>query len=206
MTSCSISWTIGLDAIYWRLSVDGASYQTATANFEYGLDRNRSDHASIPDPSLSLSVVAVDGLGQTSLVATTAVATNAKPPTTSVVLSPGFNTIIPVIAASAAADFKTYLLRIVKDGTTVKTDRTLEVAQLYDVSPFGSGSYQVGVVVIDAFEQASTETLSSAAIIEPLTLTDLRIDASYEDDLGTSTTALDALKDANNTSGGPNYI
>ena len=205
-SSCLVSWANAGDAVKWRLTVDGVARDLTVTSYDYALDRNRAEHSTLPDPSLALSIVAIDGLGQTSTTAATLTAANARPPATALTIAPGFSTIGVSLVASLAADVKDYVLRIVKDGTTVRTVRTVAASSIHDLSSTGSGSYQIGVSVADVFEQLSAETLSAAVTIEPLTLAELRADASYDDDMGTASATLDSLKDANTASGGISYF
>lgn len=203
---CVLTWAAQSDALRWRLTIDGTARELAATSYTYTLATNRTEHANLADPSLSIAIVAIDGLGQTSTTPATLLATNARPPATTATIAPGFSTIGVSILASQATDFAEYILRIVKDGATVATLRTPATSAIYDLSTYGSGSYQLGVSVADVFSQVSTESLSSAVMIEPLTLGDLRADATYDDDMGSSPPTLDALKDANTASGGVSYL
>lgn len=203
---CVLSWSAQSDAVKWRLSIDSVARDLAATVYTYAYDANRTDHANVADPSLAISLVAVDGLNQTSATPATLNPVNLRPPSTTATTAPGFSTIGIAIITSMAADFKEYILRVIKDGATVATLRTPATTEIVDLSNYGSGSYQVGVSVADVFNQVSAETLSAAVSIEPLTLAELRVDASYDDDLSSGKTALDALKDANTLSGGVSYF
>lgn len=203
---CVITWAYQTDAIRWVLTIDGRDLSLTTNSYTYTLTANQAEHSNVADPTLAISAIAVDGLGQTSIIPASVVAVNAKPPTTSVSIYPGFSTIGVTLGGSTAADLKHFLLRIVKDGATVATVPSTATNPIYDLSAYGSGSYQIGVVVVDLFNQASTETLSAAATIEPLTLSELRADAMYDDNMGSAPATLDPLKDANLVSGGKTYL
>lgn len=201
---CDIRWAGQADAIRWRLTIDGVAIERDTTSYTYTLATNSDAHAGIPDPYLSVALVAIDGLGQRSQ-ATAIYAANLRPPATSLRIAPGFSIIGVAITASLAADRKEYRLRIVKDGQTAATLRTGDVNTTCDISPYGAGSYQIGVSVVDMFEQVSNETLSGAVLLDPLTITDLRIDAGYDDDITTASSTLDTLKDTLVASGGVYY-
>lgn len=202
---CYLYWNAQSDAIRFRLTVDGSTRELDANSFTYSLSTNRDEHSNVPDPSLIVRLVAIDGLDQIS-AAVTLTAVNAKPPVTTISIFPGFSTVGITLGGSQAADFAYFSLRIVKDGATVATFKEASGTSIYDLGQFGSGSYQVGASVVDAFIQVSAETLSVAVTIEPLTLAELRIDAAYDDNLSTLPATLDALKDANLASGGKTYF
>lgn len=202
---CILNWSSQSDAVRYRLTIDGVVRELASPRTTYGLDTNRSEHGGIPDPSLALTLLAIDGLGQVSRVAASGYAVNARPPATTLQIAPGFSTIGVALTASAAADLKDYRLRIVKDGQTVATARTTDLNTPCDISPYGAGSYQIGVSVVDVFEQVSNETLSAAVLLEPLTIADLRVDAGYDDDMTSAQATLATLKDTLTASGGVFY-
>lgn len=200
----TIAWAAQSDATMWRLTINGGTPRTiASTTYTYTLDANIAQNASA-DPTLTYSLVAVDALLQSSAVAS-GIATNGAPPTTALTAVGAVQAIAVSITPSAAADFAAYSLRIVKDGATQATVTTRATTALIDVGPYGSGTYQIGVTVVDAFGQSSTETLSSGAFLEPFNLTAFRSGARYRDSLGTSSTSLDALKDTNLVSGGISY-
>jgi hypothetical protein len=202
---CVLSWSAQADANRYRLTLDGTARELAASTYTYTLDTNVSEHSGIPDPSLAIGLLAIDGLGQVSRVAASGYAVNVRPPATSLRIAPGFSTIGLAITASPAADCKDYRVRIVKDGQTVATQRSADLNSTCDISAYGSGSYQIGVSVVDVFEQVSNETLSAAVILDPLTIADLRIDAGYDDDMTTPAATLDTLKDTLTASGGVYY-
>jgi hypothetical protein len=202
---CDITWNGQPDANKFRLTIDGTAREMFATSYFYGLSTNKDEHANVGDPSLSLSLIAIDGLDQVS-VAATLIAINLAPPTTSILIAPAVSTVGIFLTASQAADWSHFSLRVVKDGSTVATFRETSGTSIYDVGVFGRGSYQVGVSVIDVFNQASVETLSLAVLLDPLTIAELRLDATYEDSRGTATVTLDTLKDAILGSGGVTYL
>ena len=76
---CTVSWALQADANRYRLTIDGVQRDWYGASYTYTLATNRDDHATVPDPSLVVSLVAVDGLDQSSTAVQT-VAVNVKPP------------------------------------------------------------------------------------------------------------------------------
>ena len=201
----TIAWAAQNDATLWQLTINGGTPRTiANTTYTYTLDANIAQNTSA-DPTLSYSLVAMDALGQSSAAAASGAATNAAPPTTAITAVGAVNAIAVALTASAAADFAAYSLRIVKDGATQATVTTRATTALLDVGPYGSGAYQIGVTVVDAFGQSSTETLSTSGFLEPFTLTTFRGGARYRDSVGNSSTSLDVLKDDNLVSGGVSY-
>lgn len=202
----TLNWTAQTDAAYYLLNINsiGARRIYATT-YTYTADRNFAENGAL-DPTLAYSITAVDGLNQSS-TATAATATNAAPPTVTIsgAASALQNTILLTLGAPTAADFDYYLLRIIKDSVTQTSVIVRNNAPILDVGSYGYGSYTVGVKVADVFGQLSTETISSAMVIDPFTLDYLRSGTRYTDNLGTSATTLNALKDGNTSSGGQGY-
>lgn len=201
-----ISWSSQSDAIGWRLSIDTRTITLNATSYTYALATNSADHAGNPDPSVAISLLAVDGLGQVSATPAAAAAVNARPPAPSTVtIGEGFSLLPLTISRSTALDFKAYQIRIIKDLSTVYTARSTSETPVYSIAAYGAGSYQAAVSVIDQFEQASAELISAAVYLAPLTITELRAAAKYSDDTGRSGTTLDALKDGDTTSSGVSY-
>lgn len=182
----TISWAAQSDAAYYLLNINGLGARRVYGNtYTYTLDKNTSDN-SAADPTLAYSVIAVDGLNQSSS-ATSGTATNAAPATTSATLFAGFSTVGITITPSTAADLKDYTVRIVKDGSTAATYHTTSPNQIYNAT--APGSYQVGVIVNDVFGQSSSETVSSAVAVDALTITELRAESIYTDSISTDYTS-----------------
>lgn len=194
---CTISWASQVGIAFFRLTIDGVVHDQIATRRIFTLDANRADHAGTPDPVLSLSLVAVDGLGQTSTTPATLTATNVAPPTTAIVLAAGFSAVAISATPSAAGDLRDYTLRIIKDTVTLVTYRSSSPDVVYKAT--AGGSYQVGVKVNDLFGQQSTETVSAAVVLDALTIEELRSALSYTSDDGQTQADLDKLKDGDTT-------
>lgn len=210
-TDCIITWSPVTDAAFYRLTIDGGTAKVIYGTrWIYTFDQNRVDHSGTPDPVLSLSLVAVDGLDQASSAAT-ATATNAAPAApTSVTVSGGFSAFMASVVATEPADFATYRYRLIQTSPTA-ADVTWDSPSALQTRDVGtSATYQVGVKMVDVFGQAGTETLSSTTVLDALSLADLRTDLTYSDsDANTFTPpasgTLAALKDNVVGSGGVTY-
>lgn len=205
-TSLNLSWTAVADASNYRLVLDGTSRDLGTVTrFSYSLAQNASEHAGSPDPSIDWSLVAIDALGQASTAAT-GTAVNSAPAAPSSVGVTGFDQAIAVaITATKPADFASYTVRLTAGGSTVQTLVGVTSDNPILTKTNGAGTYQVGVRMVDAFGQASNETLSSSVVLDGLTIADLREAAFYVDSVGNSRTALAVLKDSTLASGGQSY-
>lgn len=204
--SASVDFT-GPDAIYSlspsadvaRISFVADTGVTAreigvVGRFAYDFDQNRVDHSGTADYSLSYSFTAYDALGQ----AATAVTGTVTNPVPSDAVAGNINVsgqfaLQLVLVYTEPADFAYYTYRIVKDGTTLATHTGRSKSQTYNVST--RGSYQIGITVTDMFGRSSTEVLSSAAVLEFMTVDDLRKTLRYDDSISTAAATLDALKD-----------
>lgn len=199
---CAISWT-AVAGLRYRLTIDGVARDLgASSRYTYTLDTNRAEHGGTPDPVLSLSLVAIDGLLQTSSAATTT-ATNAAPSAPTVTLTDGMGFILARVTSSPPADFAAYEYAWKLGGTPQLTLESAAAEQQYEAAT--AGTWTVAVRVKDAFGQYSSATTSAAVVHDPLTVALLRAGAQYTDDLGTSATALAALKDDVLSSGGISY-
>ena len=201
----TITWTAAANVEYYTLTIDGIARRVYGSSYAYTFAQNASEHAGTADPVLTLSLVAVDALDQSSAAAT-ATATNAAPAApASVTLVTGFSALMIAITATEPADFSTYSMRLIQtlpsasDVTWTGSDKL----QTRDLS--ARATYQVGVRVLDRFGQQSAETLSTAGVSDGLTLADLRADITYRDSLGTAAATLDAMKDGITASGGVSY-
>ncbi|HNP70621.1 MAG TPA: hypothetical protein PKK15_05920 [Kouleothrix sp.] len=209
----SISWAAQSDAAYYLLNINALGARRVYNNtYTYALDKNISDNGSA-DPTLSYSVIAVDGLNQSSASAT-GTATNAAPAAPAVTLTGGaMSLIVATITTAPAADFAAWEYVWKRDGSTVRTLESRASEQQYELSGAGdSGSHSWTVVVRqkDAFGQYSSTTTSSAVVLDALTLDFLRGGLSYSDSDGNTFTppasgTLAALKDGTTTSGGVVY-
>lgn len=182
--------------------------------YAYSFDANRLDHSGTPDPVLSYSWTAIDGLNQSS-TATTGTATNAAPSAPTVTITLGFSQILCTVTSTKAADFEAYEYKWTRDASTVV--RTLESAsseQAYEASGSGdegSHTWTCTVRQKDAFGQFSTATVSSSVTLDNLTIGYLRSGAFYSDSPDNNTFVppasgtLSALKDGVTASGGVTY-
>lgn len=186
-----VTWTAATGAAFYRLTIDGVAHTTADVRYLFPFDQNRIEHSGTPDPVLSLSLVGVDGLDQVSATPATATATNAAPVApTGVTLAAFFSTIVITVGSDLPADGLTYRFRLIQtlpsasdiswDALTKQQTRAISAA----------ATYQIGVRAVDVFGQLSTETLSSTAAADAITLADLRANATYSDDLTTSPATL----------------
>jgi len=205
----TLKWTRADDAYRYRLSIDTINRQMSNADsytLTYGL--NLSEHGGTADPALAYSLVAVDGFGQTSTAASGS-ARNYDPPTPTVVLSQGaVSTIKAVAGGTQAADFAAYEYVFKRDGTTVRTLESPASEQDYEMSAAADSGYHSWTCIVrqkDLFGQYSSTVTSGAVAFESLTLGGLRAQARYSDNLGSTPTVLDALKDGATTTGGVTY-
>ena len=196
-----VTWTLSSAVAGYRLSVDGTARDVGlTGRYEYGFTQNQAEHAGAADPVLSLSLVAVDALGQTSSAAT-ATATNAAPPATTITVFAGFSTVGLTIGASAAQDLKDYRVRVYKAGSLVKTVYFTDTRPTYAIED-GDGSYTFDVAARDVFGQigtASAQTTATAITDMASFVANLRSGLIYTDSIGTAQSILADLKDGNLT-------
>jgi len=174
-----ISWPVATGASDYRLTLNGAAREVRNRTYTYTFDENRTQNTT-PDPTITYSIVALDAFDQTSVTATTGTATNAAPAApTSVTVVGYFSTIAITVVATEPTDFVTYRYRVLQtspSGTTVTFDSRSNLRSYSINTP---ATYQVGVRVVDAFGQLSSETLSTAVVVDTLTLADLREDVTY---------------------------
>jgi len=200
---CAISWT-AVAGLRYTLTIDGIARALGqTDHYTYSLDTNRSDHSGTPDPALSLSLIAVDALGQTSAVPATLTATNAAPAAPSVTLTDGFGFIQGRVTSSGPADFALYEYVWKLAGVAQLTQESAGSEQTYEAPT--NGTWTLAVRVKDTFGQYSPTTTSVSVVHDTLTITSLRAGATYTDDMGNSALTLAVLKDGNTTSGGISY-
>lgn len=203
----AVSWTASADVPVYRLSVDGVARDVVGGRTVYTFGQNVAEHSGTPDPVLSLSLVAVDALGQTS-TASTATATNAAPPATTITAFTGFSTVGLEIAASTAADLKDYRIRIYKNAVLVRTFYSTSPRVDYQIQD-GDGTYTADVTVRDMFGQlsAASAVTSGIVLVDPVQfVADLRAEVLYSDSIPTAAATLAAaLKDGALSAGGVSY-
>jgi hypothetical protein len=209
----TISWGAQSDAAYYLLNINALGARRVYGNtYTYTLDKNIADNAGA-DPTLSYSLIAVDGLNQSSTAAT-GTATNAAPAAPTVALAGGaMSLLVATVTTAGAADFAAWEFVWKRDGTTVRTLESKASEQQYELGAAGdSGAHSWTVVVRqkDLFGQYSTTTTSSAVVLDTLTIDYLRAGLSYSDSDGNTFTppasgTLAALKDGVTVSGGVTY-
>jgi hypothetical protein len=201
--SLIMTWAAVTDGIGYRLTLDGIARDVVGLRYEYPLNLNRQEHGGTPDPVISYSLVSVDGLDQIS-VAATGTATNAAPATVSVSLTAFFNTIAISLGTSTATDLHRYRVRVYRDAGLI--DTIWGTATLLTYAATTSGSYTADVAVEDVFAQLSPVTTSSAAVLDGLTIAELRGGIRYRDNLGTNPATLKAaLADDSISTATPSY-
>lgn len=205
---CLVTWTQSAAVAGYRLTIDGVARDVGlTGRYEYGFAQNQAEHAGVADPVLSLSLVAVDALGQVSGAAT-ATATNVAPPATTITVFPAFDRAGLTIGASAAQDLKDYRVRVYVASVLSDTFFTTDTKVLYQAAN-GNGSYQFDVAARDLFNQVGTASaLTTAETLEDVGafVASLRAGAIYSDQLTTNPeTLFDAYTDDNRASGGVSY-
>lgn len=191
-----VTWTVVVTVAVYRLSIDGVARDTIGGRYVYPLDLNRQEHSGTADPSLSLSLVAVDALGQSSTAATLT-ATNAAPPATTLTVFAGFSLVMVSIVASSAQDLKDYRLRVYRNSSLVRTVFNASASFSYAVED-GNGTYQFDVAVRDRFNQVGTaSSLTSGAELTDMAefVANLRSGLLYSDSVSTAADTLGGLKD-----------
>jgi hypothetical protein len=207
--------TLPTDALYISFVADTsitARRLALISRYTYTFDTNRVDHAGTADPSLAFSFTAVDGLNQASS-ATSGTATNFAPSAPTVVLTGAFSQLVCRITSTRAIDFSAYEYVWKRDGGTVRTLESASSEQQLETGAAGdegSHSWTCTVREKDVFSQYSGTTVSSAVVLDTLTIAYLRSGAYYSDDAGgtffyPNTGTLAGLKDGIVATGGLNY-
>lgn len=187
----------------YRVTLDGTARIVAQSEYVYTFDANRQEHSGTPDPVVNYSIVAINALKRESF-ALTGTATNLPPDAPSNVdVLVGSSAVLASVSGTPPADLLGYDFTIYKNSAAVRTIRetvptTTQVLE-------SSGTYTVGVKVVDAFGQVSGETLSSPFDSDILTIGDIRAEVMYDDDIGSSQSTLAKLKDGNSSSDGVAY-
>lgn len=202
----AISWTRSLDAVAYRLTIDGGARELLTTAYTYAFDANRTEHSGTADPVLSLSLIALDGLHQASTAATLT-ATNAAPAAPTINLLSGQNQLVCIVTSAKAGDFLAYEYLWKRDGTALLAQESASSEQQYatGAGDEGTHSWTCTVRQKDMFAQFSSSTVSSAVVLDTLTIGYLRAGLIYTDSVGNSVAALAVLKDDNKVSGGISY-
>lgn len=198
--AATFTWTLGSGIVSYILTIDGVARQLGLVNrYGYSYVQNQQEHSGVADPSLTVSLVAVDALGQTSATPASLTATNVAPPATTVSVFGAFDSVQLTIAPSAALDLLNYRVRVYKDGsgTPVDTFYTTNTRPFYQIES-GNGSYRFDVAVFDRFNQVSTTSALTAALTlldRVAFIADLRSRVVYHDSVSTSPDTLKGLKD-----------
>lgn len=186
-------------------TVDGVVQPDSTSGvLSYSFAKNTTDHSGTPDPVLSVVVTGYDVLGRASS-ALAFTATNAAPPTvTSISTQAAVDSLAMFVTATKPNDFATYRYRIIQTSPSaadVLFDSTSPNPQ-HQVT--ATATYAVGVRMGDVFGQLGAETVSTAVVLDPLTLSYLRADLVYSDSASNIAGTLSTLKD-NDTGTGVTY-
>jgi hypothetical protein len=206
---CTITWSSQDDAAFHRLTIDGVVRDILATRLIYTLDANRAEHGGTPDAALTISLVAVDGLKQTSATPATLTATNAAPATPTATLEQGaVSGLHATVTSVPPADFLANEFVFKRDGTTVATVVSPQASAGYPMQGAADVGYHSWTVVVrqkDLFGQFSPTVTPAAVVFEGLTLAGLRAQAAYTDSDGNTPATLAALKDGITTSGGVSY-
>lgn len=208
---CVISWTAANYIRHYLLTIGGVARQVAGAanRYIYTLDANRAENAGTPDPTLTITLAAVDHLLQSSTDSSTS-ATNAAPATPTATLEQGaVSGLHATVTSTPPADFLAYEFVFKRESTTVATVITPQASAAYPMQGANDTGYHSWTVVIrqeDAFGQFSSTVTPAAVAFEALTLGGLRAMIGYSDSLGTAAATLKAaFADGITTSGGVSY-
>jgi hypothetical protein len=205
----TLSWTVVTDAAKYRATLNsGTARETGGTTRVYTLAENIAQNGSA-DPSISYSVVAVDGLGQSSTAAT-GTATNAAPPTPTVTLTAGAVAgVTCTVTGVKAADFHQYEYVVKRDGSTIVTVESPASSFTYDMPLAADAGFHSWTMVVrqkDLFGQYSGTVTSSAVAFEPLTIASLRSGITYSDSISTAPSTLKtAMSDGIVNAGGVSY-
>lgn len=199
------TWNAQTGVAGYRLTIDGITRDLVHARYTYDYALNRTEHASTADPSLTWSLVAFDGLGQTSTTPASGTLVNPAPGApTAIVVTPGATGLFYSIAYPETRDLRAIEVRIIRNGSTIETrvDTIATGSYLTETA----GTYTLGATVVDVFGQRSDEYVTpTGTILDPLRLADLRAGLVYTDSRATASATLDALKDDQRASGGVTY-
>jgi hypothetical protein len=205
----TFTWPAISDAAYYNIALNGQTARRVSATvYTYTLERNRGDNGSA-DPTITYSITAVDGLGQSSTAAS-GTATNAAPTTPTATLTQGaVSGLYASVTSAPVADFWRYEFVFKRDGSTVATVFSAGSNQRYEMQGAGDDGFHSWTVVIrqeDQFGQFSGTFTPSAVAFEALTLSYLRDQVVYSDSIATAPSTLKTeLANAVTQSGGVSY-
>lgn len=205
-----ITWTVSGAVADYELTIDGGTPRRVgvSGRYVYPYSVNQADHSGTADPVLSLSLKAVDALGQLS-TASTATATNAAPAAATASASGTFAQLAIVITPSTALDLKHYRIRTYLNGSGTPTDTIVTTSLTYFYEPPSTGSWRVDVAAVDLFGQTGTASgLTTAQALQSVAefVANLRSRVVYSDSIGTAAVDMTGLKDGDLTTNAVIYL
>lgn len=205
---CLITWNHVSGAAYYDVSINSLSRSVGYVNrYLYTYEQNRRENGGNGDPTLTIEVTARDVYNRTATTALTA--TNAAPPTPSApTITAFFSACRFTWPAITARDARRLALTVQRDGSDVLTVTLSPQTTEYLFEASQSGTYRARLVVVDMFEQTSAASAwsSTASLTDTAQFVqELRAGVTYRDSVGTASSTLNALKDANTSSGGVSY-
>lgn len=201
-----ISWTAPADAAYTQVSINAVPRPVYGSRYTYSLSQNQADHGGTPDPTLQYSLVAVDGLGQTSQTPASGSAVNAPPAAPSAVTLAAVTELLGItVTFTRPQDYSGLVYRLVQTNPSAADVTWIDTDRVASRRVATAATYQIGVRVLDQFDQTSSEVLSSTVVAD-LTLSVLRAESIYSDSVNTSPAALkDSLADDDRIANGILY-
>jgi hypothetical protein len=205
---CLITWNHVSGAAYYDISINSLSRSVGYVNrYLYTYEQNRRENGGNGAPTLTIAVTARDVYNRTAT--TTLTATNAAPPTPSApTITALFSACRFTWPAITARDARRLALTVQRDGSDVLTVTLSPQTTEYLFEASQSGTYRARLVVVDMFEQTSAASAwsSTASLTDTAQFVqELRAGVTYRDSVGTASSTLNALKDANTSAGGVSY-
>lgn len=194
----------------WNSSGKTVLYHTgynSAGRYTWTIEQQRIDTSGSLDPSVFFELRSrtwAGTLGTAPAGSTVTNATPSAPSAVSFIQAPGSITI--TVTATPPADFAAYRYRLIQTSPSASDVTWDSPSALGSYSIYAQATYQVGCRVLDVFGQLSSETLSSATVVDSLTISALRADVIYSDNDGNSDATLHVkLSDGVLTSGGQTY-
>lgn len=192
----TISWATVAGMRYLLVVDTGITEREVVGGaYPYSFAQNAQDHGGAADKTLSVSLVAMDGLEQRSTAATLT-ATNAAPPAAAITTYAGYNSTISLaLTESTAKDWKHFEIEVSKDSVVQAGSGFVTRSLLLIHEPTtGAGSYTYRARQVDLFGQAGSWSAATAAVaLNPLTIATLREDAVYTDSAANNPATLKAV-------------
>lgn len=175
------SWSAATGAYDYIVTINGKPYVTRNLSYTYTYEQNKLDNIN-PDPTLSYTITARDGILQLSTPTSSATATNPTPPQITGVVSSWdndagyFDSSVTVSWESYTKplDFEHFKLEIADEADTVGATLYLQdnrITFTYDeISEAFSGTtnkLKFKVQAVDAFNQSGTLTTKVVENVEP---------------------------------------